>query len=167
VNRKQRTDFPVTTHSSQFTFHKSSACRQSLLLDSGGPTTLISKLISLGWSAFARRYLRNLFDFFSSGYLDVSVHQVPSTQPMYSAMSNEALTLVGFPHSDTSGSTLLCSSPERFAAYASFIGSLSLGIRRTPLVAYFVKQHLSSARCNDLQITLCNFQRAQTLAASF
>ena len=29
-------------------------------------------------SAFARRYLRNLFDFFSSGYLDVSVHQVPS-----------------------------------------------------------------------------------------
>ena len=54
------------------------------------------------------------------------------------------MTLAGFPHSDISGSTLLCSSPERFAAYASFFGSLSLGIRRTPLVAYFVKQLLSS-----------------------
>ena len=31
----------------------------------------------LGCSAFAHRYLRNLFDFFSSGYLDVSVPQVP------------------------------------------------------------------------------------------
>ena len=61
------------------------------------------------------------------------------------------MTLAGFPHSDTSGSQLLCSSPERFAAYASFIGSLSLGIRRTPLVAYFVKQLLTSARCINLQ----------------
>jgi hypothetical protein len=32
---------------------------------SGGPTT--GKPIGLGSSAFARRYLRNLFDFFSSG----------------------------------------------------------------------------------------------------
>ena len=32
----------------------------------------------LASSDFARRYLRNLFEFFSSGYLDVSVHQVPS-----------------------------------------------------------------------------------------
>ena len=43
---------------------------------SGGPTTPTSKLIGLGSSAFARRYLQNLFDFFSSGYLDVSVHRV-------------------------------------------------------------------------------------------
>jgi hypothetical protein len=34
---------------------------------SGGPTTPIGKPIGLGSSAFARRYLRNLFDFFSSG----------------------------------------------------------------------------------------------------
>lgn len=45
---------------------------------SGGPTTPTGKPIGLGSSAFARRYLRNLFDFFSSGYLDVSVHQVAS-----------------------------------------------------------------------------------------
>lgn len=52
---------------------------------------------------------------------------------------------IGFPHSDTSGSTLLCSSPERFAAYASFFGNLSLGIHHAPIIA-FVKQLLSSAR---------------------
>ena len=53
---------------------------------SSGPTTLASKPTSLGSSAFARRYLQNLFDFFSSGYLDVSVHRVTFTKPMYSAM---------------------------------------------------------------------------------
>ena len=49
-----------------------------------GPTTPVSMLTGLGSSAFARRYLRSLFDFFSSGYLDVSVHQVPSNHPMCS-----------------------------------------------------------------------------------
>ena len=39
----------------------------------------------LGCSAFARCYLRNLFDFFSSGYLDVSVPQVP--YPRYARKS--------------------------------------------------------------------------------
>ena len=53
---------------------------------SSDPTTLGGKPTSLGSSAFARRYLQNLFDFFSSGYLDVSVHRVTFTQPMYSAM---------------------------------------------------------------------------------
>lgn len=45
------------------------------------------------------------------------------------------ITLTGFPHSEIRGSSLLCSSPRRFAAYASFFGNLSLGIRRTPFVA--------------------------------
>ena len=55
-----------------------------LLMGSGGPTTPFSELNGLGSSAFARRYLRNLFDFSSSGYLDVSVHRVPSSIPMCS-----------------------------------------------------------------------------------
>ena len=55
------------------------------------------------------------------------------------------MTKAGFPHSDISGSTLQCSSPERFAAVASFVGSLSLGIRRIPSKAYF--SQLMSARC--------------------
>ena len=37
----------------------------------------------LGFSAFARHYSRN--PFFSSGYLDVSVPQVPFSPPIYSA----------------------------------------------------------------------------------
>lgn len=45
----------------------------------------------MGSSAFARRYLRNLFDFSSSGYLDVSVHPVPSTHPMCSDVGDEVL----------------------------------------------------------------------------
>ncbi len=48
---------------------------------------------------------------------------------------SQGITPVGFPHSEIHGSSLLCSSPWRIAAYASFIGNLSLGIRRTPSVA--------------------------------
>jgi hypothetical protein len=53
-------------------------------------------------------------DFFSSGYLDVSVHQVRSTGPMYSGQGTLA---GGFPHSDISGSKLIASSPKLFAGY--------------------------------------------------
>ena len=61
------------------------------------PTTPTGMPAGLGSSAFARRYLRNLFDFFSTGYLDVSVHPVPSSQPMYSAVGAKILLLTGFP----------------------------------------------------------------------
>ena len=53
---------------------------QSILLPQALPTyvpQLPALLLNLGCSAFARRYLRNLFDFFSTGYLDVSVLRVP------------------------------------------------------------------------------------------
>ena len=53
-------------------------------------------------------------DFFSSGYLDVSVHRVRFSSLMYSEM--DTLT-GGFPHSDTSGSKLVVSSPKIFADY--------------------------------------------------
>ena len=42
----------------------------------------------------------------------------------------------GFPHSEILGSSLWCSSPRRIVASTSFIGNLSLGIRRAPSVAY-------------------------------
>ena len=47
------------------------------------------------------------------------------------------VTLTGLPHSEIPGSTLLCSSPGRIAAYASFVGNLSLGIRHTPSLASY------------------------------
>ena len=50
-------------------------------------------------------------DFFSSGYLDVSVLRVRSTQAMYSLESSLA---GGFPHSDIYGSKLYCQLPVAF-----------------------------------------------------
>ena len=50
-------------------------------------------------------------DFFSSSYLDVSVRSVRHHTPMYSVW----VTLAGgFPHSDISGSKLVCQLPEAF-----------------------------------------------------
>ena len=44
------------------------------------------------------------FDFFSWGYLDVSVPPVSPAHTMYSCTHNRAFTPVGFPHSDICGS---------------------------------------------------------------
>ena len=59
------------------------------------------------------------FSFFSSGYLDVSVHRVPSVQLWIHCTVHEGCSC-GFPHSDTCGSVDICSSPQLFAAYRVF-----------------------------------------------
>ena len=53
------------------------------------------------------------FDFFSSGYLDVSVHRVP-----FPIRSNrdDSTAAAGLLHSDICGSTPTCGSPQLFAA---------------------------------------------------
>ena len=55
-------------------------------------------------------------DVFSSPYLDVSVQAVPHAYLLiqYTLMR---YCRTGFPHSDISGSKLICSSPKLFAAY--------------------------------------------------
>ena len=50
------------------------------------------------------------FDFFSSDYLDVSVHRVVF-------LSDGRISPVGLPHSDIHGSVPACGSPCLFAAY--------------------------------------------------
>ena len=57
--------------------------------------------------------------FFSSGYLDVSVHRVPSVYLWIQYTVTEVCS-AGFPHSDISGSMDICSSPKLFAAYHVF-----------------------------------------------
>ena len=57
--------------------------------------------------------------FFSSGYLDVSVHRVPSVQLCVHSTVTE-LSSAGFPHSDIHGSLAICASPWLFAAYHVF-----------------------------------------------
>ena len=57
--------------------------------------------------------------FFSSGYLDVSVHRVPHHNLWIQLWLTE-LSSAGFPHSDIHGSIDICSSPWLFAAYHVF-----------------------------------------------
>ena len=58
--------------------------------------------------------------FFSSGYLDVSVHRVPHHNLWIQLWLTE-LSSAGFPHSDIHGSIDICSSPWLFAAYHVFL----------------------------------------------
>ena len=58
--------------------------------------------------------------FFSSGYLDVSVHRVPHVR-LWIQRTLTGCFPAGFPHSDISGSLGICPSPELFAAYHVFL----------------------------------------------
>ena len=59
------------------------------------------------------------FSFFSSGYLDVSVPRVPFHTLWIGVWMTEVCS-AGFPHSEISGSMLICSSPKLIAAYHVF-----------------------------------------------
>ena len=58
--------------------------------------------------------------FSSSGYLDVSVHRVPSVY-LWIQYTVTGVLPAGFPHSDIHGSMDICSSPWLFAAYHVFL----------------------------------------------
>ena len=62
---------------------------------------------------------KSMFSFSSSGYLDVSVHRVPSIK-LWIHFMVAGVFPAGFPHSDIHGSILICSSPWLFAAYHVF-----------------------------------------------
>ena len=57
--------------------------------------------------------------FSSSGYLDVSVHRVPSVHLWIQCTVTEVCS-AGFPHSEIHGSRDICSSPWLIAAYHVF-----------------------------------------------
>ena len=61
----------------------------------------------------------SLVVFSSSGYLDVSVHRVPF-HTLWIGVWMSGVCPAGFPHSDISGSSDICSSPKLFAAYHVF-----------------------------------------------
>ena len=71
--------------------------------------------------------------FSSSGYLDVSVHRVPSVN-LWIQLTVTEVSSAGFPHSDICGSIDICSSPQLFAAYHVF---LRLLVPRHPPCALF------------------------------
>ena len=61
----------------------------------------------------------SLVVFSSSGYLDVSVHQVPDAWLCIHHTTTEVCS-ARFPHSEISGSKCICHSPKLFAAYHVF-----------------------------------------------
>ena len=71
--------------------------------------------------------------FFSSGYLDVSVHRVPSVWLWIHHTVTEVFS-AGFPHSEIHGSKVICTYPWLIAAYHVF---LRLLVPRHPPCALF------------------------------
>ena len=67
------------------------------------------------------------FSFSSSGYLDVSVHRVPF-HTLWIGVWIPGVFPGGFPHSEISGSSDICSSPKLFAAYHVFHRLFLLGL---------------------------------------
>ena len=99
-------------------------------------------------------------DFFSSRYLDVSVPKVCLLNLFYSAQYVET-SLDGFPHSDTSGSMLVASSPKLFAGCHVF---LRLLLPRHPPYALSSLDHVT---LSCLKITLLLLENAQCTSLSF
>ena len=89
------------------------------------------------------------FSFSSSGYLDVSVHRVPFITLCIHAMMT-GVCPAGFPHSDISGSQVICTSPKLFAAYHVF--HRLLVPRHPPCALYCL-----ISRCIALHHSLKNF----------
>ena len=86
-------------------------------LPQDGPTTPRDNSLGLAYFPVRSPLLgESLFDFFSSGYLDVSVHRVCLNWLIYSARRFRGITLEGLPHSGIPGSTPACGSPRLIAA---------------------------------------------------
>ena len=86
----------------------------------------------------------SFFIFSSSGYLDVSVHRVPLHTLWIGVWILEVCSS-GFPHSDTSGSMDICSSPKLFAAYHVF--HRLLVPRHPPCALLCLTSHIYSVIC--------------------
>ena len=93
--------------------------------------------------------------FFSSGYLDVSVHRVPFHM-LWIHIWIHGVCPCGFPHSEIRGSRDICSSPRLFAAYHVF---LRLSVPRHPPCALFSL----TSRPPWYSVTISDFSHALAL----
>ena len=85
---------------------------------SPNPAVLRTAVWALSLSLAATQEITVVF--FSSGYLDVSVHRVPPV-PLWIHDTVHGGLPCGSPHSDIRGSKDICSSPRLFAAYHVFL----------------------------------------------
>ena len=97
------------------------------------------------------------FDYFSSGYLDVSVHQVCPPAGCYD------ITHSGLPHSEIHGSRLTCSSPWLIAAYRVFH---RLGTPRHPPYALCSLTYRSERSFRAWRCRLAAFVRRRSAATT-
>ena len=127
-----------------FTLSGRSSQNRSVILNESRPQSEPQSARTLVWalSISLAATLEIDVSFFSSGYLDVSVHRVPSVYLWIQYTVTEVCS-AGFPHSDICGLSLICSSPQLFAAYHVF---LRLLVPRHPPCA------LSSLTCPRLPL---------------
>ena len=95
-------------------------------MQSATPSVLLLSVWPLSRSLAATEKIDVSFS--SSAYLDVSVQRVPSIYLWIQYMVTEGCS-AGFPHSEISGSSDICSSPLLIAAYHVF---LRLSVPRHP-----------------------------------
>ena len=99
-------------------FPTNSANLSQWIIQSATPTVLLQSVWPLSISLAAT--LEIDFSFFSSGYLDVSVHRVPFHTLWIGVWTHEGFSC-RFPHSEIHGSMVICTSPWLFAAYHVFL----------------------------------------------
>lgn len=107
------------------------------------PTTPEVKTSGLGWFRFARRYSGNRFCFLFLGLL-----RCFSSPGSLASAYRFSRPYLGLPHSDTSGSMLASSSPERFVGRYVL---LRLNVPRYPPLALCSLTSVSRSRFFSLQ----------------
>ena len=134
-----------------FTLSGRSSQDRSVRLSGGVVRFQTPACIALRFGLFRVRsplLAESMFSFFSSGYLDVSVHRVPPAHLWIQCTVTE-VSSAGFPHSDICGSLDICSSPQLFAAYHVF---LRLSVPRHPPCA------LPSLTCKTIRLACSLFR---------
>ena len=103
-----------TVTCSGWLFH---AIRLSPRVPRRGPATPRRKRRGLGFSAFARHYLRNHGCFLFHRILRCFTSPGAALKPYVFRLQCSAMTRNGFPHSEIFGSKRVCRSPKLIAAY--------------------------------------------------
>lgn len=105
------------------------------------------------------------FDFFSTGYLDVSVHLVPSSYPMCSDMGDGVL-LRRVPPFGNLGITVLVQLPRAFRRLRVLLRQLVPRHSSRTLLSLFT-QLLLSARCARISMRFSKFSASRLFVSAF
>ena len=134
TNSHNRTERLASFHESPY--NRSAATRQGLTQRHFGLFPFRSPLLGESLSSHKCKHLREPYiDFFSSGYLDVSVRRVRFTLPIYSGADNRRSAYWVSPFGNPRVKVCLTTHRGLSQPTTSFIASCRQGIRHKPLVA--------------------------------